>query len=108
MATQKYNAKMNLDLTGDSFTDETHSDVGASVFTIDHDWFINDTASGDVLVIRTAAAGGGTLLVQDTDYTISNQDTVLSNSDHVDKDVYSNITIINAAYQSGALYMQHL
>jgi hypothetical protein len=101
---QRFNKKINANLTGTSFTDETHTDVGASAFTIDHDWFINDTASGDVLVIRTAAAGGGTLLVSGVDYTISNQHLKLSDEDHVDKNVYSDITITNATYQTGTLY----
>lgn len=101
---QKFNAKMNISLSGTSFTDELHADVGASAFTLDHDFFINNVSSGDVLVIRTAASGGGTLLVQDTDYTITNQDLILSDADHANKNVYSDITITNAAYQSGNLY----
>ena len=101
---QRYNSRMNLSLTGTSFTDELHSDVGVSSFTLDHDFFINDAAEGEVLIIRTAQAGGGTLLVEDVDYSISNQDTVLSDADHVDMDCYSDITIINAAYQTGDLY----
>lgn len=100
----KYNRKIDLNLTGTSFTDETHDSVGASVFNLDHDWFINDTASGDVLIIRTAAAGGGTLLVENTHYTISNQDNLLSGEDYVDKAVYSDITITDAAYQATTLY----
>lgn len=99
-----YEQKMNLDYAGVAFTDETHSDVGASAFGLDHDCFFNDVASGDTLVIRTAAGGGGTLLVQDIDYTIGGIDDFLSAAEQTDKDTYSTIQIINVTYQSGALY----
>jgi hypothetical protein len=99
-----YEQKMNLDYAGIAFTDETHSDVGASAFGLDHDCFFNDSASGDTLIIRTGAGGGGTLLVQDIDYTIGGIDTFLSAAEQTDKDTYSTIQIINVTYQSGALY----
>lgn len=95
-----WNKKINLNLSGTSFTDELHADVGASAFTLNHDWFMDDT--GEALVIRTSSGGGGTLLVEDTDYTISNQDTYLSTEAAVN--VYSTVQIINAAYQTGNLY----
>lgn len=95
-----WNKKINLNLSGTSFTDELHVDVGAATFTLNHDWFMNDT--GEELIIRTSSGGGGTLLVEDTDYTISNQDTYLSTEAAVN--VYSTVQITNAAYQTGNLY----
>jgi len=102
MARREYNVKMNLNLSGQSFVDETKINVGSSAFYIDHDFFFDDDASGDVLVIRTAAAGGGTLLTRDTDYTITNQDTYLTTE--TGKNCYSTVTIINVAYQATTLY----
>jgi hypothetical protein len=99
-----YEQKMNLDYAGVAFTDETHSNVGASAFGLNHDCFFNDSASGDTLIIRTGTGGGGTLLVQDIDYTIGGIDTFLSAAEQADKDTYSTIQIINVTYQSGALY----
>jgi hypothetical protein len=92
--------KMNLTLAGVAFPDELHADVGAAEFTLNHDWFFNDL--GNALVIRTAAGGGGTLLVETTDYTISNQDNYLSIEAGVN--CYNTIQITNAAYQTGNLY----
>jgi hypothetical protein len=97
--------KMNLDLTGVTFSDEVHSDVGASAFVLDHDWFTEED-----LVIRTAAAGGGTLLVLDTDYQLSEESTddatkgIAGLSTRTAKSVYHKVQIINASYQTGALY----
>jgi hypothetical protein len=102
MSRREYNTKMNLTLTGTSFVDETHINVGASAFYIDHDFFFDDDASGDVLVIRTAAAGGGTLLTRDTDFTITNQDSYLTTE--TGKNCYSTVTVINVAYQATTLY----
>lgn len=94
---------MDINLTGETFTDYQLSDVGASAFELEHDWFTKQD-----LVIRTAAGGGGTLLVEGTDYTLSVESEDLS--DRVTaavgsgRNVYHNIAIINATYQSGSLY----
>ncbi len=92
-------AKMDINLTGATFTDELHADVGASAFEIDHDFFTQSD-----LVIRTAAAGGGTLLVEGVgdDYTLSEEDTFLSGA--TSETVYRLITIVNVTYQTGDLY----
>lgn len=97
--------KMNLDLAGVVYSDEVHSDVGASAFVLDHDFFTQVD-----LVIRTAAAGGGTLLVEDTDYQLSEESTddagkgTSGLSTRVGSSVYHKIQVINATYQTGALY----
>ncbi len=92
-------AKMDINLTGATFTDELHSDVGAAAFEIDHDFFTQSD-----LVIRTAAAGGGTLLVEGVgdDYVLSEEDTFLSGA--TSETVYRNITIVNVTYETGDLY----
>ena len=94
-------AKMNINLSGDIFTDELHTDVGAAVFRINHDWFID-------LVINTATGGGGTALELGIDYVLSTEDTKLSErvTDElgVSKNVWGEIQIINAVYQAGDLY----
>jgi len=94
-------AKMDISLTGDIFTDELHTDVGAAAFCLNHDWFID-------LVINTAPGGGGANLVIGVDYILNIEDTNLSGrvTDElgVSKNVWSEITIINAAYQAVDLY----
>ena len=89
--------KIDINLSGTVFTDEQHTDVGASAFEIDHDFF-----SQEDLVIRTAAGGGGTLLVEDTDYSLLSQDSYLSEQSV--KTVYRNIQVTTGAYQTGILF----
>lgn len=95
--------RMNLTLTGETFTDTLKADVGASAFQLDHDWFTRQD-----LVIRTAAGGGGTLLVEGTDYTLSEESTELSTrvSEAVGagRNVFHLIAVINVTYQTGNLY----
>lgn len=95
--------RMTITLTGTTFTDTLLSDVGASAFALDHDWFTRQN-----LVIRTAAAGGGTLLVEDTDYTLGTEDTELSARVTAavgsGRNVFHTITITTAGYQTGNLY----
>lgn len=101
---------MNLDLTGQAFSDELHSDVGAAAFSINHDWFIQQD-----LVIRDAPAGGGNLLAEGVDYTLSQESlddptgipglsTRVSDAVGAGRNVYHLIAVINAAYQAGDLY----
>ena len=85
------------------FTDSLRNSVGAAAFSIDHDFFIKQD-----LVVRTAAGGGGTLLTEDTDYTLGGEDTVLSAATTAavgaGRNVMHTITVINAAYQACDLY----
>lgn len=94
-------AKMNISLSGDVFTDELHTDVGAAAFKLNHDWFID-------LVINTAAGGGGVNLILGTDYELTVEDVNLSKRVTeelgVSKQVWGWITVINALYQAGDLY----
>lgn len=95
-----YIESINLNLTGTTFTDELHSNVGSSAFQIDHDYFWG----GVNLAIRTAAGGGGTQLVEGAgnDYLLNEQNTDLTTDSG--NDTYKKIQIINATYQTGNLY----
>lgn len=59
-----YSPKINLNLTGVSFTDVVKSNVGSGVFNLPHSWFVNDTSSGTTLVIRTAGSSSETYLLK--------------------------------------------
>jgi len=102
--------RMRRSVNLDTFTDELHADVGSSSFCLaelkeatGHDYFTQQD-----LVIRTASGGGGTLLIENTDYTLSEENTTYStlaeNAAGTTKNVYKKITITNATYQSGDLY----
>jgi hypothetical protein len=99
-----YKQKINLDYAGVSFTDELHADVGAAAFGLDHDCYFNNAASGEILIIRTAAGGGGSLLVEGIDYLVGGLDDWLTAPEQTDKYVYSTVQITNVTYQSGSLY----
>jgi microcystin-dependent protein len=95
---------MDVNLTGQAFSDFLLSDVGSAAFELEHDWFTKQD-----LVIRTAAGGAGTLLVEDTDFTLSIESAELT--DRVTaamgstRNVFHMVTIINATYQTGNLYV---
>lgn len=95
---------MNINLTGTTFTDYHLANVGASAFGLAHDWFTRQD-----LVIRTAAAGGGTLLVEGTDYTLDTESLDLSERVSAavgsGRNVFREVAIINATYQTGNLYL---
>lgn len=113
MGNIRHRITRNFNLT--TFTDELHSDVGASAFVLSeltdndienvqgHDYF-----TGEDLVIRTASGGGGVLLVENTDYQLTTQNDYLTEKAieyaGTTKTVYKKIQIINATYQSGNLY----
>ncbi len=90
--------RIDLNLAGESFTDELHTDLGALAFQLDHDWFWG----GADLAIRTASGGGGTLLVEGIDYQLSVEDADLGSRSG--KTVYRKVQIITVGYQTGALY----
>ncbi len=92
--------RIEIDLTGAAFSDELHSNVGASAFTLDHDWFWG----GANLEIWTAAGQTGTKLTEGAgdDYILSVEDTYLT--EQSGKTVYGKIQVVNAAYQAVDLY----
>ncbi len=84
-------------------TDELYTDAGASTFQLGT---IKRAFKGLTdIVVRTAAGGGGTLLIEDTDYTIENEDFDLTAS--CGYHVYTGIKIINVTYQTGDLYLTY-
>jgi len=95
-------ALMDINLTGATFTDYHLVNVGVGAFQLEHDWFTKED-----LVIRTAPAWGGTLLIEGTDYTLGTKSNELSarvSAAGPTRQVFHEITIINATYQSGDLY----
>jgi len=95
-------ALMDINLTGATFTDYHLVNVGVGAFQLEHDWFTKED-----LVIRTAPAWGGTLLIEGTDYTLGMKSNELSarvSAAGPTRQVFHKITIINASYQTGDLY----
>jgi len=94
---------MNINLTGQAFSDYKLTDVGSSAYQLEHDWFTKED-----LVITTGAGGGGTPLSEGVDYQLSEEDEELSQRVTAavgsTRTVYHYITIINATYQTGDLY----
>jgi hypothetical protein len=97
-----YIARIEKDITGDSFLDELHNSVGPGAFNIDHDYFWGSTD----LEIWTAAGKAGTQLTEGVDYSLSGDSGTKATSLTVEsgKTVYTTITVINAAYQAVNLY----
>lgn len=95
------NTKLSKNLAGTPVTDETHANVGSGSCCLNHDTFFG----GADFIVRNAPGGGGTTLLLNTDYILENQD--LSLSGEAGKAVYLTYRIINAAYQTGALYFTY-
>jgi len=101
-------ATKKIDITLDgtlAFSDEVLRFPGSGAVTLQHDYF---EANG--FVIRDAAAGGGTLLVRDTDYTLGSEHVSLGarctavQSPTVVQ-VFNTVTITNATYQTVDLFI---
>lgn len=100
---------MEKSLLGVAFTDELHSDLGSAAVSL---MDTNEESGHDYirsgLVVRTAAAGAGTLLEEGVDYVLANENTALSAevSAALGSTVqcYKTIQITNVTYQSGDLY----
>jgi len=102
----------NTDLT--VFTDLVYNSVGASAFVMSElkDAVGSnkgyDTYTYEDIVIRTAAAGGGTFLDKDIDYTCDGKDedltTEVTAAKGTTKTIYTTIQITNAAYQGIDLF----
>jgi hypothetical protein len=94
---------MNTTLAGVTYTDYFLNSVGASAFQLEHDWFTQQN-----LVIRTASGGAGTLLTSPADYSLVRENSGLSTLVSIEvgstRNVYHQIQVTNAAYQSCDLY----
>lgn len=97
--------KINLDLTAAAstnlITDEVQTDVGASAFNLNHDFFYGGTE----LDIWTGSGSTGTQLVEDTDYTLGGINDNLTS--RAGRNVYTTVTVTNATYQTGDLYFTY-
>ena len=83
--------------------DEQYTNVGAS-FTLGatrRAFLARD------LVIRTAAGGGGTTLVLDTDYTLDEADVLYSGASYEAEPVFTKITINSLTYETGDLFVTY-
>lgn len=93
--------KISYSPSGVLIADEEHEDVGVNSFALEHDTFFD----GADLEIWTGEEKTGTKLVQNTDYTVSEEISRLSTK--VGKQVFSKIAIINGVYQQGKLYITY-
>jgi len=84
-------------------TDELYSDVGSGIFQLGtvKRLFLG----GADVVINTAAGGAGTLLVENADYTITQEDFDYTTT--IGYHCYTGIQITTIAYQSGDLYITY-
>jgi hypothetical protein len=88
--------------TPEAITDEGYTDCGASAFVLGD---VARAFTSENLVIRTAAAGGGDLLVQDVDYELSEEDFYYT--EEIGFHIYKEVTILTVGYQTGTLYFSY-
>jgi len=93
--------KYDKNLAGTQLTDELHNSLGAGFYSLDHDTFFG---AGD-FNIYTAAASGGTHLIEATHYILHDEDTDLTTE--TGKTVYTTVKIIDPAYQACDLYFTY-
>lgn len=109
--------RLNIDLTlSNTFTDQPFTDFGVTAAVLseldtgDYGYFnpFHDFFTQQDLVINTAAGGAGYELIEDTDYTLSEENTSLSarltDAQGSTYNVYKKIQITNPTYQTGTLY----
>ena len=98
--------KVNLDLAGtnssNDITDELVTDAGSDAIDLVHDRFFGTAA---LLRIWTGAGETGTQLTLNTDYTMQGLDSTLTAE--AIAQVWSQVKIENATYQTGALYFNY-
>ncbi len=98
--------KIDIVLDGtQAFTDEVLRFPGAGAVTLQHDYFEDQG-----FAVRTAAGGGGTLLVRDTHYTLGNEHISLGSRCSAAQSptvvaVFNTLTITSASYQNVDLYV---
>lgn len=99
-----YIDRIEKDITGIAFLDELHTNVGASAYSINHDYFWG----GADLEIWTGAGKSGTRLTEGAgnDYTLGGDTTTRATALTTEsgKTVYKTVTIVNVTYQTGNLY----
>ncbi len=93
--------KLDKNLVGTQQTDEFHNSLGAGFYSLDHDTFFG----GADLDIYTAPASGGVHLIEDTHYTLHDEDTDLTTETGIT--VYTTLKIIDPTYQAVDLYFTY-
>jgi hypothetical protein len=92
--------KYNKDLAGIQITDELINRATSASSRLVHDTILAST-----VVVRTAPAGGGTLLSLTTDYTLGSEDARLTTE--AGGTVNTTLAIVNGAFQNTNLYVTY-
>jgi hypothetical protein len=92
--------KYNKDLAGIQITDELINRATSASARLVHDTILAST-----VVVRTAPAGGGTLLSLTTDYTLGSEDARLTTE--AGSTVNTTLAIVNGAFQNTNLYVTY-
>ena len=93
--------KIDKNLTGTQQTDELHNSVGAGFYSLTHDTFFG----GADFDIYTLPASGGTHLIEDTHYTLHDEDSDLSTEAGIT--VYTTLKVVDPTYQACDLYFTY-
>ena len=93
--------KIDKNLTGTQQTDELHNSLGAGFYTLSHDTFFG----GADFDIYTLPASGGTHLIEDTHYTLHDEDSDLSTEAGIT--VYTTLKVVDPTYQACDLYFTY-
>ncbi len=93
--------KYDKNLAGIQITDELHNSIGAALYNLIHDTFFGGTEFD----IYTAPASGGVHLVENTHFTLHDEDTGLTIE--AGKVVFTALKIIDPTYQAVDLYFTY-
>jgi len=92
--------KYNKNLAGIQITDELINRASSASARLAHDTILAST-----VVVRTAPAGGGTLLALTTDYTLGSEDARLTTE--AGGTVNTTLAIVNGAFHNTNLYVTY-
>jgi microcystin-dependent protein len=92
--------KYNKNLAGVQITDELINRATSASARLAHDTILAST-----VVVRTAPAGGGTLLALTTDYTLGSEDARLTTE--AGGTVNTTLAVVNGAFLNTALYVTY-
>jgi microcystin-dependent protein len=92
--------KYNKNLAGVQITDELINRASSASARLAHDTILAST-----VVVRTAPAGGGTLLALTTDYTLGSEDARLTTE--AGGTVNTALAVVNGAFLNTALYVSY-
>jgi hypothetical protein len=92
--------KYNKNLAGVQITDELINRASSASARLAHDTILAST-----VIVRTAPAGGGTLLSLTTDYTLGSEDARLTTE--AGGTVNTTIAVVNGAFLNTALYVSY-